>query len=370
MAPMRLPTEKAHGIQIMETCAALVRAGAEVELLISNRRTHIKEDAFEYYSIKDRFPITRLSAPETISYGRVGFLLHAIIFAFRAVQYARKVKPDFVYTRDPATLSICSLMGIGPLAWEVHTTHPRVPRTILRGVKAFIAITRGLAEWYVSLRAIPRADMHVAPDAVDLAAFESIGDRSLARENLRARLGLSKEANIALYAGSFGLYEWKGVDVAREAARHAPEVAWLFVGGSLDECDALKRGAAANVYTLPRVHRKDIPNLISAADVLLLPNKRGDAASERDTSPMKLFEYMASGVPVVASDVPSLREVVNDRNAFLVVPNDPILLAEKVRHVLANSGEASTRAASARADVKNYTWDKRAEGILQFLSKR
>ena len=68
--------------------------------------------------------------------------------------------------------------------------------------------------------------------------------------------------------------------------------------------------------------------------------------------------------------MPSLREVVNDRNAFLVVPNDPILLAEKVRHVLATSGEASTRAPSARADVKNYTWDKRAEGILQFLSKR
>ena len=74
VAPIRLPTEKAHGIQIMETCAALSRAGAEVELVVPDRKTHIQEDAFQYYNIKERFRITRLHAPDTVSYGRVGFL--------------------------------------------------------------------------------------------------------------------------------------------------------------------------------------------------------------------------------------------------------------------------------------------------------
>ena len=104
--------------------------------------------------------------------------------------------------------------------------------------------------------------------------------------------------------------------------------------------------------------------------MLLLPNKSGDPASERDTSPMKLFEYMASGVPVVASDVPSLREVLNKRNSFLAPPNDPKALAEEVRGILSNPDEAEARASAARIDVEAYTWDKRAEDMLNFLKQR
>ncbi|MDO8552906.1 MAG: glycosyltransferase family 4 protein [bacterium] len=366
LAPIRLPTEKAHGIQIMETCAALTRAGADVELVIPNRETHIKENAFDYYSIKERFPITRLRVPDTVSYGRFGFLFYAVIFAIRAALYAHRAKTDFVYTRDPTTLSVCAMLGVGPLAWEVHTAHPGVPKFITRRVSALIPITRGLADWYKS-RGAPAGDIHVAPDAVDLSIFKAIKDRQKERLALRARLGVPAGAKIALYIGSFGLYAWKGVDIARKAAEYAPDVIWLFVGGTEKECAELTRGAPTQVKTLPRARREEIAGLLCAADVLLLPNKSGDTASERDTSPMKLFEYMASGVPIVSSDVPSLREVLNERNAFLVRPNDPKALAEKVRHVLASGQEAGRRAGEARADVEAYTWDKRAEGMLNFL---
>ena len=369
LAPIRLPTEKAHGIQIMGTCAAMSRAGAEIELIIPNRKTHIKEDPFNYYSIKERFPITRLRVPDTVSCGRFGFIFYAVIFAIRAAFYSRRIGADFIYTRDPITLCTLSVFRVRPLAWEVHTAHPRVPKFIMRGVSAFVPITRGLARWYEA-RGVPTADIHVAPDAVDLSLFNAVKDRQKERVALRARLNIPAESKIALYIGSFGLYAWKGVDVARKAAEHAPEIRWLFVGGTAKECEELTRGAPKQVMTLPRVRREDIANLLCAADVLLLPNKSGDPASERDTSPMKLFEYMASGVPVVASDVPSLREVLNKRNSFLAPPNDPKALAEEVRGILSNPDEAEARASAARIDVEAYTWDKRAEDMLNFLKQR
>ena len=368
LAPIRLPTEKAHGIQIMETCAALTRAGAKVELVIPNRKTHIREDPFHYYSIREKFPITRLSVPDTVSYGRFGFIFYAVIFAIRAALYAYRAKADFVYTRDPITLCVCAVSGIRPLAWEVHTAHPGVPKFVTHKVNAFISITRGLADWYKS-RGAPTGDIHVAPDAVDLTQFNSIGDPQSERLALRARIGVLPDAKIALYIGSFGLYAWKGVDIARQAAEYSPDVIWLFVGGAPAECEELTRGAPKQVMTLPRVRREDIAKLICSADVLLLPNKSGDSASDRDTSPMKLFEYMASGVPIVASDIGSLREVLDESTAYLVPANDPHALARCVEKALADSSGARERADNALKAVGAYTWDKRAEGMLNFLEQ-
>ena len=369
LAPIRLPTEKAHGIQIMGTCAAMSRAGAEIELIIPNRKTHIKEDPFNYYSIKERFPITRLRVPDTVSCGRFGFIFYAVIFAIRAAFYSRRIGADFIYTRDPITLCTLSVFRVRPLAWEVHTAHPRVPKFIMRGVSAFVPITRGLARWYEA-RGVPTADIHVAPDAVDLSLFNAVKDRQKERVALRARLNIPAESKIALYIGSFGLYAWKGVDIARRAAEYAPNVTWLFVGGTAKECEELTRNASKQVMTLPRARREEIANLLCGADVLLLPNKSGDTASERDTSPMKLFEYMASGVPTIASDVPSLREILNEKNSFLVSPNNPVALAEGVRRILSSPRDADTRARTALVDVESYTWDKRAEGMLNFLKIR
>ncbi|MEK9153950.1 MAG: glycosyltransferase family 4 protein [Patescibacteria group bacterium] len=298
----------------------------------------------------------------------MGYLFYVIIFGIRSALYARRVSADVVYTRDPVTFFLCSIAGVRPLAWEVHTAHSGVPRAIIQRALGIVPITRGLAKWY-ELRGVPADSLHVAPDAVDLQSFSKV-DPEIARADLRSRLAIPADGKIALYVGSFGLYAWKGVDVARKAAEGAPEITWLFVGGSSEECTALSRDTSPNVRTLPRVQRKDIPSLLSAADVLLLPNKSGDSASERDTSPMKLFEYMGSSVPIVASDIPSLREILDERTAFLVHPNEPEALAAGVRRALHNPAEASRRASAARTAAESYTWDVRAKNLLAFLERR
>ena len=78
---------------------------------------------------------------------------------------------------------------------------------------------------------------------------------------------------------------------------------------------------------------------------------------------------MASKRPIVASDLPSIREILNEGNAILVQPDNPQGLAEGIRKVLENKNLAEKISARAFRDVQNYTWQKRAENILEFISQ-
>jgi glycosyltransferase involved in cell wall biosynthesis len=114
-----------------------------------------------------------------------------------------------------------------------------------------------------------------------------------------------------------------------------------------------------------------IPFWMKSADVLVLPNsKKVDEMQSKATSPLKLFEYMASGTPIVASDIPAIREIVNDAEVFFVEPDSPEKLAEKIKEVLSNPKEAERRAGLAKEKVKEFAWIKRAEKIAGFLERK
>ena len=109
---------------------------------------------------------------------------------------------------------------------------------------------------------------------------------------------------------------------------------------------------------------------LAAADVLALPNSGRESISARYTSPLKLYEYMASGRPIVASDLPSLREALTrGENAWLVAPDDPAALAAGIKSVLDDPEHAGAMAERARQDVQGHTWTARAERIVAFVSR-
>ena len=90
--------------------------------------------------------------------------------------------------------------------------------------------------------------------------------------------------------------------------------------------------------------------------------------SEQHTSPLKLFEYMASSRPIVASDLLSLREVLTEKEAVFFKPNDPADLALKIKEVLANPTLAGQISQNARQKVQNYTWSNRAQHAIDFVA--
>ena len=129
-----------------------------------------------------------------------------------------------------------------------------------------------------------------------------------------------------------------------------------------------------NKYPGPHVHvigyqsRKQIPEFLMSADVLVLPNSAQPKISSHYTSPLKLFQYMASGVPIVASDLPSIREILTDESAFWFTPDDEQGLARQIGYVLSHPDEAKAKAMRAREAVKKYTWDARARNILGHIA--
>ena len=151
-----------------------------------------------------------------------------------------------------------------------------------------------------------------------------------------------------------------------------PEATLCLVGGApaeIAETEALVGELKlANVILAGHVPPDRVPLYQAAADVLVLPNTAEAAISREHTSPLKLFEYMAADRPIVASDLPSLREALrHGENGWLVPPDEPVALAQGIQHVLAEPALAARLAAQARRDVQAYTWDERAGQILEFV---
>jgi glycosyltransferase involved in cell wall biosynthesis len=352
LSTARIPDDWAHVLQIMKMCAAFAKAGHAVELLVPHRARTRHEDPYVHANVKPVFTITRLPCIDLFPGTQSGILywLRMFSFFFFARLYLLFVQHDLVYTRELAFASLRDAV------FEVHTVTLRMHAFRARHI---VAITEGIKKDLVQ-KGFVAESIVVAPDAVDLDEFVHPESKEVAR----ARLGISLDAKVALYVGMLGA-SWKGIETLCEAAKLlAPDVAVVVIGGEPFELERL-RPRYPKVLFLGFHPYRELPDNLAVADALVLPNSAKEVISAKYTSPLKLFAYMAAGKPIVASDLPSLREVLNESNAFLVAPDDSQALAEGIRYALEHPGEAAARAKRARNDVTAYTWEKRAARILK-----
>jgi glycosyltransferase involved in cell wall biosynthesis len=233
---------------------------------------------------------------------------------------------------------------------------------VWRGADGYVTITQGLAS-ELEDRFGARHHLAIVPDGVRT----DVGTAGLSASPVRGGA-----RPVVAYAGH--LYPWKGVDVLIEALADLPEVDALIVGGHEKEPDlprlkalADRHGIASRVTFTGFVDPPGVQSLLSRASVVVLPNP-ASAISNRFTSPLKLFEYMASGRPIVASDLPAIREVVTpDVHAVLVQPGSAADLSAGIRRVLSDPAFAAGIAQAAAAAVRDFTWDRRAERLEALL---
>jgi len=298
------------------------------------------------------------------------FSAKSLVLGLRYVLLIQKEHFTHVFIREEKLFCMLRLYALvlaphTKFYFEAHTASGFFTRLSARLADGVVAITEGVR---TDLRkAGVRTPILIAADGVDLARFVGLPDQASAR----AALGLPKDKKIVLYVGSFDLYHsWKGVDVLLEASLGA-DLDWLtvLVGGRPDEIARLReRFPASKALLKEYCAPSDVPMYLRAADMLVIPNKKGSLLSERYTSPLKLFEYMGSGVPIVASDLPSIREVLDDTQAYFFEANNPEALRTAIRQALGEPQEAKRRADRAYALLPNYTWEARAKSILSFIS--
>lgn len=391
IANARLPTEKAHGYQICKMCEAFAQNSMAVLLLHPYRHQHNlllqRQSVFDYYGLARTFATQTLPNFDVVRLGPLFpegifaplFFVHAVLWGLYAALMARREKADLYYTRDSAVAYWLLRLEL-PTVYEAHVVPKRAQRKLLPWIaqrptlQLVVTLTSFIKERFVEI-GFPAERVVVLPDGVDLSLFADLPSR----EECRRRLGLPQDRLIMGYVGRFHTLEMeKGIPELIQAIAYLPslggkEPLLLCVGGPMDAVPAYL--ALARRYGVPesrlrfidRVPNREVPFWIRAFDISAAPFPNSEHYAYF-MSPLKLFEYMMAGVPIIASDLPSVREVLrHGNNAWLVEPGSSSSLRQGIELLVVNSSLGAKLAEQAKADVRNYAWVDRASRILQRL---
>lgn len=373
----RLPTEKAYGIQIAKMCEVFSHQDLNLTLLVPYRQNTDKE-FFNYYHIKKSFTFKRLWSPDFYLSGKFDQLAVGVknfISGVVLTLYTLRHPPDVVYSREELPLYILSFFRKG-IFFEAHRfaqSREFFYRRFLKTGMKIVVISQGIKDAFIQFGFLPDRIL-VAHDGVDIEQF----DLSIPKEQARTELELPQNTWLVGYVGQLKtLGMSKGLDLLMEGFssfhRKHPNSTLVIVGGASEDIRELQR--LSQNFRIPsdaiifagRQSHGSIPKYLKALDVLVMtyPNQPHFA---NFMSPLKLFEYMASRRPIVTSDLPTIREVLNEDGAFMIRSDNSRAIAQALEDIFSHPKEAQQKAEQARSVVEQYSWRIRAQHILSFLS--
>jgi glycosyltransferase involved in cell wall biosynthesis len=384
-ADIRFPLERANGVQIVKTAAALSGAGARTTLLVRQSDPRPTSDILALFGV-DPHPclhVRRLGVLHrrgTFVLPRASFLARATLAVLPALR-----RRAVVFTRDLQLADVLlRLPGRPRVVYEAHavealmyaergalygTSERPDPRKrarlsaregrVWRRAAAVVTTTAGIRDTFAETYGT-RVGVRVVPNGCDPPEG-------------RFR-GLPEGEPEVLYAGQ--LYPWKGVDVLVQAFALVPRGRLVILGGIEGEKDLARvralvdrLGLGSRVDLRGLVPQARVADALARATVVAVPFLR-TAMTERHTSPLKAFEAMAAGRAIVASDLPSTREVLrHGETAWLVPPGDPAALADGLRRLLEDPALATSLARSAHAHARAFAWPARGRALVDVLEE-
>jgi len=367
--PEPLPLPRARGLQVAHAVSCLTSAGVVVELAHVPAKGRSPFDPLGCASAAgvDTIPLSR-SWPAPLDRIPPFRSLHSTrFFASRLWREVDRRRPDILYLRHLKLAALAIEHGnLPPVVYEAHEvfadTAPKGKRDRMAALEqriversaGIVCNSRATAEHLVDRYGQPRK-LLVLPNGVTSQPEPPEKPWAEARRHV-------------VYAGSF--FGWKGVDDIILAARELPGFKITLIGGEAAQVERL-RGMlgpqGAEIEFLPRLPQNEVARHLAHACIAVLPNRpEPDSAF---TSPIKLFEYMAAGCAIVASDLPSLREILEEEDAAWFAAGNPEALAAAVRTLAERPELAHAMGKRLRAKSAAYTWTARAERLKSFLSE-
>lgn len=358
IARATVPSGSTNSIHVAKIADAFASISKDFRLIVFGGDT--KATLREVYGTRNEFPVYRIEKGKDTR-------LSQIKWAKKAIKLAKKQKCNVVVTRDPFCALVAVINGMEAVL-DLHGDIKHLTGRFYRMLKwkwlvnnkhfHLVTISQGLRDFYVNNYEINPHSITVLPDGADLEDFEQYSSKAL---------NLNKGS---LHIGYFGkILVGKGIDLIRRIAIVDPEDKYHIYGGKLEE--AIKETGEEfpdNVVFHGRVNNCEIPSIMCNMDILILPNQEKLMNMGEDigkfTSPLKLFEYMASGRCIIASDLPVIREVLSDDNSYLADPKDEYDWRKCINEIKKNPNSAECRANLAKEDAKKYSWKARANAML------
>lgn len=333
-------------------CHAFAMQGHDVTLLCKRGGA---EDPFVYYGLPRSFRIESLPRPARRG-GEAVFIAHVA----RALWAHRQA--ELFFCRDMAAAVVAASLRL-PFAFEFHAVPTGVRATVLRR-----AVT---APSYVGSVAISHAL------ARDLAANGFRGPLLVAHDGATRPAALPPRSDAQMRVGYVGaLLPGRGLECIASAAVQLPHIAFDWFGGAPADIAVWQRRVPPNVRLHGHVSPADLAGHYRSLGIVLLPYPRtgvtgatGKTDTSKWTSPLKMFEYMASGAAIIASDLPVLGEILrHEGNALICPADDPPAWRDAIVRLCLDEALRLRLAEQAHSDLAAYTWQKRAEEILSWLS--
>ena len=348
-----IPSSAAQSVQIASMCEVFGKKDIHFELYspLNNENKNISKP-YKWNKIK---LLTKFRYLEMI---------------IRMILIVIRKKPTHIFTREIAIAYVFSFFNLKTI-YEAH----KEPKTktasfMIKQLKKFnnfklVTISKALKDYYINEYNYEENQVFDYHDGVFLEKYDTF--RNISKEGLRKKLDLPIDKTIIMHTGS--LYKGKDAELFKSIVDNLNDILFIQIGGSKEDITRYKEFYKDNkniIFIGHQDHEKIIQYQMSA-DLLFYALTKSNSLWQF-TSPLKLFEYMATGIPILGSNIGSVREVLNETNSIPFDPEDEQSIVDGVRFYLKNKVEVEKRAKNALKDVREkYTWDKRAKSILEFI---
>ena len=360
IARATVPSPSTNSVHIAKISEAFAQQCKNFAFIVSQSDKSL--NVTDYYGLKQDIALVEVDLHGTKR-------LDQLIWANRAAKKAIGLSADHIVTRDPFCALFAVLRGV-ETTLDLHGDLNHLCGRFYRIIKwntfvnnkklHLVVISQGLKEYYVQKYGVNPDRIKVLPDGCNLDDFTGYADKELLSPASKLRVGYFGKTLIG-----------KGIDLIRRLAEVDLEDDFEIYGGTLEASEKeTGKKFSSNAHFHGHVQNSMIPEIMCDMDVLILPNQDKLMVMGEDigkfTSPLKLFEYMASGRVIVASDLPVIREVLDESNSYLADSKDENDWKEKLDEIRSNRNDALAKAVKAKSDVVRYTWKNRALEMVNY----
>lgn len=366
-----VPSKSANSIQAMKVVHALKQSGQDVKLWVPEFEKSDWRTIADVYGLSTGFDVAWL--PFSARFKQYDF-------AIKALAAAISWGADVVYTWALQAAVISRLLGKttvmefhdfpmgrnGPLLFSIYKR--------VMGKKLSLCTTRALAEGLEERYRMrfAESELQIAPNGTDTERYAGLPKPAEARKQLKLKEGFTVG-----YSGHF--YQGRGMELLTEIARLLPQVNFLWAGGRQEDIDpwqdALAEQSISNVAITGFIPNSRLPLYQAASDVLVMPyGKKISGSSGGDISrvinPMKMFDYLAAGRPIIASEIPVFHEILTQETTIFCEPDNAGGWAQAIQNLMADPGKCAEMGERAKTSAEKYSWKNRARTTLEKLKRQ